>query len=235
MEKKISWNKIKLVVKGWRTGDYFRQFSIVAGGVIVTFWGSNLITEHGRQKEVQATMQLVTEELEHNREELHRIKRLLDIDVHMAMLLREKNMKISDIPEDTLKKYGKFFSNMDYLNYSADALDVMKGSSLMQYIGDKRLLQDVLRTYLHLGKIQKEIGEYYGLKSGVLMDFTMASKSEEVLSEDRQFKDNIADLMEHDKFVNYAMMVPGFLNWGDFDFLDKMLTEQIQTLKTEYQ
>ena len=32
-------DKIKSAIKGWRLGDYFRQFSIVAAGIIVTFLG----------------------------------------------------------------------------------------------------------------------------------------------------------------------------------------------------
>ena len=31
------WDRIKATVHGWRLGDYFRQFSIVAAGIIVTF------------------------------------------------------------------------------------------------------------------------------------------------------------------------------------------------------
>ena len=111
--EKIDWKKARFVVKGWRLGDYFRQFSIVAAGIIVTFWGSDRITERSRQKEVHAMMQLVTEELEHNRKELHEIKSLLDIDVHMSALLIENKMDISEIPTDTLWKYGQYFNNMN--------------------------------------------------------------------------------------------------------------------------
>ena len=49
--------------------------------------GNDRITENARQKEVRATMQLVTEELEYNRQELRNIKHLLDIDIHMSLLL----------------------------------------------------------------------------------------------------------------------------------------------------
>ena len=137
-------DKIKSTIKGWRLGDYFRQFSIVAAGIIVTFWGSDKVTEHSRQKEVRAAMQLVAEELEYNRKELRNIKHLLDIDRNMSSLLIEHKMDISGIPADTLSKYDKLFNNMSELSYKTDALDVLKGSSLMQYISDKRLLQDVL-------------------------------------------------------------------------------------------
>ena len=61
---KTSFNRLNHKIKSWRIGDYFRQFSIVAAGIIVTFWGNDRITENARQKEVRATMQLVTEELE---------------------------------------------------------------------------------------------------------------------------------------------------------------------------
>ena len=45
-------DKIKSTIKGWRLGDYFRQFSIVAAGIIVTFWGSDKVTEHRDRKSV---------------------------------------------------------------------------------------------------------------------------------------------------------------------------------------
>lgn len=104
---KTSFNRLNHKIKSWRIGDYFRQFSIVAAGIIVTFWGNDRITENARQKEVRATMQLVTEELEYNRQELRNIKHLLDIDIHMSLLLREHDMDVSKIPTDTLWKYGK--------------------------------------------------------------------------------------------------------------------------------
>lgn len=98
---KTSFNRLNHKIKSWRIGDYFRQFSIVAAGIIVTFWGNDRITENARQKEVRATMQLVTEELEYNRQELRNIKHLLDIDIHMSLLLREHDMDVSKIPTDT--------------------------------------------------------------------------------------------------------------------------------------
>ena len=171
---KINFNRLNHTVKSWHIGDYFRQFSIVAAGIIVTFWGSDRITENARQKEVRATMQLVTEELEYNRQELRNIKHLLDIDIHMSLLLREHDMDVSKIPTDTLWKYGKLFNNMDEFSYRTDALDVLKGSSLMQYIPDKRMLQDVLQTYFELGRKQKDVSDYYATKTDALMSAAMS-------------------------------------------------------------
>lgn len=51
-------------LKKWRIGDYFRQFSIVTAGIMVTFIGSNMITNYATEKEVKATMNLIVGELE---------------------------------------------------------------------------------------------------------------------------------------------------------------------------
>lgn len=231
---KIDWKKIKSVAKNWRVGDYIRQFSIVAAGIIVTFWGSDLITERGRQKEVKATMQLVTEELEHNRQELRDIKRMLDIDIHMSNILIEHKMVISEIPTDTLFKYGYLFNNMNEFSYRTDALDVLKGSSLMQYIPDKRLLQDIMQIYFELGRRKKDISDYYAIKSDILMSLALIARKQDVLSGDRTFRDEVSFLLGHDKFFNFVIMVPGFLDWEDFKSLDDMLDKQIQVLKAKY-
>ena len=57
-------------------------------------------------------------------------------------------MDVSKIPIRILcGSMAKDFSiSMDEFSYRTDALDVLKGSSLMQYIPDKRMLQDVLQT-----------------------------------------------------------------------------------------
>ena len=44
----------------------------------------------------------------------------------------------------------------------------------------------------------------------------------------------ISFLISNDQFVNFVIMVPGFLYWEEFDELDEMLDKQIQTLKAKY-
>lgn len=230
----ISMNKMKATIKSWRMGEYFRQFSIVAAGVIVTFWGSDWISERARQREVRATMQLVAEELEHNRQELRNIQQLLNVDIHMSNVLMEHKMDISEIPMDTLYKYDKLFNNMNDFYYRTDALDVLKGSSLMQYIPDKRLLQDVMQIYFELGRRQKDISDYYTIKTDVLMGLVMTTRRKDALDSDRTFRNEISFLLKHDKFVNFVIMVPGFLYWEEFTALDEKLAHQIQVLKDKY-
>ena len=169
---KTSFNRLNHKIKSWRIGDYFRQFSIVAAGIIVTFWGNDRITENARQKEVRATMQLITEELEYN---------------------------------------------MDEFSYRTDALDVLKGSSLMQYIPDKRMLQDVLQTYFELGRKQRDVGDYYATKTDALMSAAMSRELAHVFDGDDSLRDQALFLVQYKKFINYVNMVPGFLYWHEFD------------------
>lgn len=205
----------------------------MAAGIIVTFWGNDRITENARQKEVRATMQLITEELEYNKQELRNIKHLLDIDIHMSLLLKEHDMDVSRIPTDTLWKYGKLFNNMDEFSYRTDALDVLKGSSLMQYIPDKRMLQDVLQTYFELGRKQRDVGDYYATKTDALMSAAMSRSWRMFLMVTTVF-DQALFLVQYKKFINYVNMVPGFLYWHEFDELDERLAKQIQVLKAKY-
>lgn len=242
MGTNIRWDKIKIIIKGWRLSDYFRQFSIVAAGVIVTFWGSEWITERGRQEEVHATMQLVAEELDYNRQELRNIKHLLDIDRHMSSMLIDHKMDLSKIPVDTLYKYNKLFNNMTDFFYRTDALDVLKGSSLMQYISDKRLLQNLLQTYFELERRKKDVTDYYTAKTDVLMTLAMSRNvkfapkddDDSLQEKNSSFMSQASFLISNDKFVNFVVMVPAFLYWDEFDELDKMLDKQIKVLKSKY-
>ena len=181
--------------------------------------GNDRITENARQKEVRATMQLVTEELEYNRQELRNIKHLLDIDIHMSLLLREHDMDVSKIPTDTLWKYGKFFNNMDEFSYRTDALDVLKGSSLMQYIPDKRMLQDVLQTYFELGRKQKDVSDYYATKTDALMSAAMSREWANVFDGGDGLRDQALFLVQYKNLSITSTWFPVFcigmnlMNW----------------------
>lgn len=65
--KNITWNKVKTTVKDWQVGDYIRQTSIVVIGVLITFVGSELVTQNSEKKDIQATMSLIRDELKSNR------------------------------------------------------------------------------------------------------------------------------------------------------------------------
>lgn len=233
--KKINWNKIKSTIKNYRLGNYLREFSIVTGGVLVTFLGSAWISENARQKEVSETMLLIAKELRDNQKSLQSIKRLTDDEVHISSLLAENKMEITAIPKDTLFRYDHFFSNLAVFRYRKDALEVLKNSSLMQYIPDKQMLQEILQTYYQLEEARDDVNAYYSIKKDILYKIIL-SQSREDLLEDKEtdYYDNIASLMETPLFLSFVVIVPNFIQWKELTVLDQQLTKQINTLEKRY-
>lgn len=143
----------------------------------------------------------------------------MDIDIHMSLLLREHDMDVSKIPIDTLWKYGKLFNNMDEFSYRTDALDVLKGSSLMQYIPDKRMLQDVLQTYFELGRKQKDVSDYYATKTDALMSAAMSRELAHVFDGDDSLRDQALFLVQYKNLSITSTWFPVFcigmnlMNW----------------------
>lgn len=236
--KKLNKKSVCAFIRNWRLGDYLRQFSIVAGGVIVTFWGSSLITEHARQKEVRETMRLMAEELRYNRNALQNIKREVNEDIHISSLLHENELDYTRIPADTLYAYSRFFSNLSDFDYRQDALGVLKGSSQMQNISDKRMLQDILQTYHRLEKLRSNIQGYYELKKKVFYEIVIFSKrkKEEIVKSlvNDNFLEDVAYYMNEPSFLSYVVVVPGFTDWDEIGRLEKKLDEQIRFLEEKY-
>lgn len=233
--KKINWNKIKSTIKNYRLGNYLREFSIVTGGVLVTFLGSGWISENARQKEVNETMLLIAKELSNNQKSLQSIKRLTDDEVHISSLLAENKMEITAIPKDTLFRYGHFFSNLAIFRYRKDALEVLKNSSLMQYIPDKQMLQEILQTYYQLEEVRDDVNTYYSLKKDILSKIIFNQSREDLLNDkEPDYYENMESLMETPLFLSFVVIVPNFTNWEELTVLDQQLTKQIKTLEKRY-
>lgn len=133
--------------KSWRMGDYFRQFSIVTAGVVVTFTGSALISNRATNREINSTIGLIINELEGNNRDLAVFIEKHQQDRVIAGYLVGSDFDVSSIAQDTLRKYQPFISQLSDFQYSADALDVLKSSSLMQKISDKEMLLNLIETY----------------------------------------------------------------------------------------
>lgn len=72
--------KAKQISTEYKFGDFFRNFLAVILGIIITFAGSDWITEHNAQKEVKESILLVKSELQTNREDIAYIKELVELE-----------------------------------------------------------------------------------------------------------------------------------------------------------
>ncbi len=235
MEKRF-WMRAKTVVKGWRMGDYLRQLSIVVVGIVISFWGSDLITDHVHQKEVRSTMQLVIEELRRNRDELKMYKQCITVDIRFSCLLTKCNLDLDKIPQDTLVRYDGFSSNLFSLSNRTDALDVMKGSSLMQYIPDKLLLQNVLQVYYDLKELTANTDIYYKYKQNLIMVPALNAAPDEKGKAfvDWNVRDRLSYLLRQQGVNNFVCAIEYMMNWNMIDVLIVEMEELIGALEKKY-
>lgn len=86
---------LKNRIKKWKVGDYARQFSIVAGGVLLTLWMTGKIAESAKQKEVRRAMQLVALELRNNLQTVHDYATIYTNEKRIALHLQESEFNTS--------------------------------------------------------------------------------------------------------------------------------------------
>lgn len=226
--KKWDWNKIGNAVGKWKLGDYIRQLSIVVLGIVITFLGSDWISNQSRQKEVRAAMRLVIEELKYNKLQLKQFENEYETDCRMAILLIGHGFDSDRLPIDTLQKYKRFTSIYTF-SYTTDALEVLKSSSLMQQVSDKRLLLDVLHTYNKLKITSEEIKSYCDMKEEVLFSFSLSMDENEQIKSSKGLGELYRIYFSKNKVRNFCFMVPGYL---DEDWCSSAIASIDQSVRT---
>lgn len=84
MKKKLI-ERVKLISTEYKFGDFFRNFIAVMLGIIITFAGSDWITERNTQKELEKSLQLVKSELLLNKETIREMgKRTASPLIHLT-------------------------------------------------------------------------------------------------------------------------------------------------------
>ena len=131
--------KAKQISTEYKFGDFFRNFLAVILGIIITFAGSDWITEHNAQKEVKESILLVKSELQTNREDIAYIKELVELEQKGALYLLEYKGRIQEADPDSLQKYDRLPFQSISFNAMYDALEMLKASGLIPKIKNKEL------------------------------------------------------------------------------------------------
>lgn len=201
--------KFKLF-KSWKLGDALRQFLVVTAGIVVTFVGSDLISNHSTDKEIRSTMNLIIKELQSNNDDLSILVKKYNKDRVIAQYLIDSKFDVSQISCDTLRKYQSFISQLSDFSYSEDALDVLKGSSLMQKITDKDMLLNLIKIYQSFHNVRTAVSEYYNLKRSIIIPVSLGS--------DPAVSGNVFESYQRSLSVvqmrNFCKIAVGFFNEG---------------------
>lgn len=206
--------KFKLF-KSWKVGwgDSLRQFLVVTAGIVVTFIGSDLISNHSTDKEIRSTMSLIIKELQSNNRDLAIFNEKHTKDRIIARYLVDSKFDVSRIPLDTLHKYKSFISQLSSFNYSEDALDVLKGSSLMQKIADKDMLLNLIETYQGFENAHNSVAEYYELKKSVIIPISLGTDQESWGDVYKSYERSLSVM----QMQSFCMITLGFFDEGVFN------------------
>ena len=139
--------KIKRISTEYKFGDFFRNFIAVVLGIIITFAGSDWITERNTQKEIKKSLQLVKSELLLNREEMEALRDRIVLEQYAANYLFEHKDNPAEMPQDSIRKYFPLPFQWSKFTFTNDAMEMLKASALIQKIQNKELALQIMKVY----------------------------------------------------------------------------------------
>ncbi len=234
---RMNWKRVKNTVRGWRIGDFIRQLAIVVLGIVITFWGSDAISDYKKKKEVRSVMLLVKEELIQNRELFNDLVEQWRKERHISLMLTDNGFQYQNIPIDTLEKYKSVITDIRNYSLSTDALDVLKGSGLLQSVPDKNLVLQLNKTYMTLRGFESSIATLGNKK----MKMFEAADRYDIDESDGKLIDSGDCLALYKVYLSlpetkgYIRTVPGFFYGDPFPKIDAMIQETIQAIEQKYE
>ncbi|MCD8093371.1 MAG: hypothetical protein LUF01_11290 [Bacteroides sp.] len=163
--------KVKRISTEYKFGDFFRNFIAVMLGIIITFAGSDWITERNTQKEVKKSLQLVKSELLLNREEMVALRNRVILEQHAANYLFEHKDNPAGMPKDSLLKYFPLPFQWSKFTFTNDAMEMLKASALIQKIQNKELALQIMKVYGTIKAAEASFDKYSNVKDQVQNEF----------------------------------------------------------------
>lgn len=187
--------KAKHIVRNWKLGDFFRNFAAVVLGIILTFIGSDLITKYKNQQEMKQAMQLVKDELLTNRKTIEDIlARELAEQAAAKYLLNHKD-SLDKVPQDSINRHAPLPGRIGTYSYTADALEMLKTSSLMQQIKNKELSMQIIRSYDAIKSANLIFGSFIDTKK-MFLEKIFADKKLSALVTQQQSQESMAKMWQ---------------------------------------
>lgn len=162
--------KTKLIKKAqkvsteYKFGDFFRNFIAVILGIIITFIGSDWIAERNKQKELREALLLVKNEMMLNRNNIEKMMQQEIFEQTGALYLYQYRHNMEKASPDSLDKYGSTpFRTSAFLPIT-DAMEMLKTTSLISAIKDKKLATQIIQTYNTIEGAHLTFDSFTGIK-----------------------------------------------------------------------
>lgn len=130
-----------------RMGDFICNFTAVVLGILLTFAGADWIEERKTENEVKKALSLVKNEMLINREYIKEMMKDEVFQQRGALYLLQYKDSLRKTSPDSLEKYCNFSLRQQGFLYTNDAMEMLKTSSLMPAIKDKKLATQIIKTY----------------------------------------------------------------------------------------
>ena len=224
---------LKKRLKNWKIGDYVRQFSIVTGGVLLTLWLSDQMSEFSKQKDIRTAMRLISSELQDDLEIIRDYEWLYNEEKRVARRLQETNFSIDEFPIDTVETYYRRIMNgmgKPYL-LLIDGWDMFKITGLASDIDNYQLVYGLSRTYSDIHMFDEKISIFYHRRSEMLAAYQLGAKHS---SHDIGIRENFARILNDKTIQGWITSVPYALEEDFFDQFAKELESMVAIIEKLY-
>ena len=226
---------LKEILQNWKLGNYFRELSIVIAGVFITLAGSDFISSTSQEKQIKESMQMIKMELEENLKSINQAEAAYLNEINFFRLLIQKQDSLQTIKASILEDNTNAPFVSQNLEYSEDALEVLKNSALMQQISDKQFILKPLQAYKACRKINEENKNYYTYKQEHVVRY-MSSKAAYRLN-NAIYKD-IYEVWEaylqNPDIRQLIMYTPNTFDENPFSTPQKVIKETIELINQTY-
>lgn len=143
---------------------YLRELSIVIIGVLITLFITNTISSINKRSEIDKTLELIKIEMSENLISLTSVQAKWETEQRGYVLILKNIDHIANLPADTLEQLRKIIGDKHAVLPNKDSYEVLKSSSLMQYIQEKTFLRELSGCYEKLEEINQKLQNYSNLK-----------------------------------------------------------------------
>lgn len=200
--------KTKVIVRSWKLGDFFRNFLAIVLGVVVTFVGSDMITEYNSQKELAKAMQLVKSELLLNRKEVSEMQERMFLERNSSYYLLQYKGRMHEASRDSLNKYSSIPFQYAYYTFVDDAMEMLKTSSLIQKIEDKELALQIIKTYGGIKEADISFKSFSEAKNRLQSALTLNPEINKFLVDSRDVTEVWEFLFKYPESINLVQQIP---------------------------
>ena len=211
---------------------YLRDLSIVIIGVLITLSITDAINSYNQQEEIKGMLKLVKQELEDNRKNLEFVQDRWDGEQRILLYLSENMKDVKKIPTDTLDRYSYSLGAIYSFTTKNDSYDVLKNSTIKQYIKEKDLLPKLSKVYRGLSDLNGQLEIYSNKKSdshNSMMENMDANDVELFLNGNPYYRFDYA--LKEKKFRNFLLVGRTILSPGLFEYCKRNLDQAIEDIE----